>query len=283
MTYLHEGLIEQAVNGVLSQICDFDVEFLISNDCSPDNTDIIVRGIIEKHPNSSWIRYVRHSVNLGAQSNFVWCINQCKSKYIALCEGDDFWTDPLKLTKQVGFLELNRDYVLSFHRVDILLKNGDLVSDFITVIPENYEERETLLSNSNYIHTPSVVFRNCVREFPDLYKLSPEGDYLLYVLLTRYGKIGYIQETMAVYRFDQGFLSRNKHNYFRNLVIVNLVALTLCDDEREVDILFRRNLGFIMSFYYNLPFKLVMRSLIRMPLRILKRLVKSFMKVGPLC
>lgn len=209
INYGHEKYIRQAIEGVLMQEGDFDLELVIANDCSPDNTDAVVQDVLSRHSNAHWIRYVRHEKNIGMMPNFIFALQQAKGKYVALCEGDDYWTDPCKLQKQVDFLEANPDYVLSFHKVKILQPNGDLVEDFITKVPENYETQETLARLGNYIHTPSVVFRNTLTAFPAEMKLSPIGDYFLYMLLANHGKIKYLEEEMAVYRFGVGILSTN--------------------------------------------------------------------------
>ena len=108
ITYGHENYIEQAIKGVLMQECDFQYELIIANDCSPDNTDRIVQKIIDNTNNADRIKYVRHTVNKGMTANFLWTLQQASGKYIAICEGDDYWTDPLKLQKQVDLLEVNR-------------------------------------------------------------------------------------------------------------------------------------------------------------------------------
>lgn len=209
ITYGHENYIEESINSVLAQNLDAEIELIISDDCSPDNTENLVKNIIANHPNGHWIIYTKHSENKGAIPNFVWALSQAKGKYIALCEGDDYWIDPLKLKKQIDFLENNIDYVLCFHKVKILKPTGELVDDFITKIPENYELRRTLAENSNYIHTPSVVFRNInLIEYQSLeFKNSPIGDYFLYLALSNHGKIGYLNETMCVYRYGVGIFS----------------------------------------------------------------------------
>ncbi len=204
ITYGHEKFIRQAIEGVLMQQCDFTVELIIANDCSPDDTDAVVQDVLSYHPNAHWIRYVRHKKNRGMMPNFIFALQQAKGKYIALCEGDDYWNDPYKLQKQVDFLEANLDYVLCFHKVKILKPDEALVEDFITKVPENYETQETLARLGNYIHTPSVVFRNIIKEFPPEFEQSPIGDYFLYMLLSEYGKLKYIEEEMAVYRYGVG-------------------------------------------------------------------------------
>ncbi|WP_312991611.1 glycosyltransferase family 2 protein [Chryseobacterium flavum] len=229
ITYGHEKYITESINGILSQQLDAEIELIISDDCSPDNTDSIVRNIIDTHPNGHWIKYIRHTQNKGAIPNFVWTISQAKGKYIAICEGDDYWTDPLKLQKQVDFLEGNKDFVLCFHKVKILKPTGELVDDFITKIPENFEQRETLAKKLNYIHTPSVLFRNVIQSEIDSleFKSAPIGDYFLYMILTKYGKIGYLEDCMAVYRYGVGIfssLNRMKHIKVNILLFTNLYS-----------------------------------------------------------
>lgn len=209
ITYGHEKYIEESINGVLSQVLNGKIELLISDDRSPDDTESIVNKIISEHPNGSWIKYIKHIENKGAIPNFVWALSQASGKYIALCEGDDYWTDPLKLQKQVDFLEQNPDFVLCFHPVKILNLDGTIVDDFITKVPDNYSERKTLAENSNYIHTPSVMFRNITEKYINSieFQNTPIGDYFLYMALTKFGKIGFLNDVMAVYRYGVGIFS----------------------------------------------------------------------------
>ena len=207
ITYGHEKYIRQAIEGVLMQKGDFDLELVIANDCSPDNTDAIISELLKSHPKAEKIRYIKHDKNIGMMPNFIYALKQAHGNYIALCDGDDYWTDPYKLQKQVDFLEANPDYVLCFHKVKILKPNGELVEDFITKVPEDYETQETLARLGNYIHTPSVVFRNVIKEFPPEFSLSPIGDYFLYMLLVEHGKLHYFEDEMAVYRFGVGMHS----------------------------------------------------------------------------
>lgn len=224
ITYGHEKYIREAVDGVLKQIGGFDLELIIANDCSPDATDTVIQDILKENPRASCLHYIRHKKNMGMMQNFIFALQHAKGEYIALCDGDDYWTDPHKLQKQVDFLEAHPDYVLCFHKVKILKPNGELVEDFITKVPENYETQETLARLGNYIHTPSVVFRNVIKEFPPEFSLSPIGDYFLYMLLSEYGKLKYLEEEMAVYREGVGIWSA-KSDYFRNLKTAQTHAL----------------------------------------------------------
>lgn len=241
ITYGHENYILQAIEGVLMQKCDFEIELIIANDCSPDKTDIIIKEFIDNHPKKSCIKYFNHENNLGMMPNFIFAVKHCSGQYIALCEGDDYWTDPLKLQKQINFLETNLDYVLCFHEVNILKPDGEITEDFITKLPENYETLEALAKLGNYIHTPSVVFRNVIHEFPFEFKWTPIGDYFLYLMLAEYGKLKFLDEKMAIYRYGVGLFSstsqlqiaKSNHTLFTCL-------LSYLKDEHIKKIIFER-------------------------------------------
>ncbi|WP_264531317.1 glycosyltransferase family 2 protein [Flavobacterium sp. N502540] len=243
ITYGHENYIREAIKGVLMQECNFDIELIIANDCSLDRTDEIIREILENHPKKYTVKYFSHETNLGMMSNFTFATRQCSGKYIALCEGDDYWTDPLKLQKQVDFLESNPDYVLCFHAVNILKLDGEIVEDFITKVPENYEDIETLARLGNYIHTPSVVFRNVIIKIPFEFLLSPIGDYFLYMLLAEKGKLKYLKENMAIYRYNVGIHSTNsKLMSIKKTLNFFVCLLSYLEDEKLKNIILERQM-----------------------------------------
>lgn len=205
ITYGHEDYIEESINGILAQVFDAEIELIISDDCSPDNTENVVKNIIANHPNGHWIKYIKHTENKGAIPNFVWAISQAKGKYIALCEGDDYWIDPLKLKKQVDFLENNPEYSLTFHKIKELTTREE---KFTFTNPDE-EKTYTIsdLSKENFIITVSVVFKNNMETIPDWLQYSPIGDYPLHLLNASYGLIKYFPDEMAVYRVGSGMWS----------------------------------------------------------------------------
>lgn len=251
ITYNHENFIRESIEGILMQKCDFDIELILSNDCSTDSTDAVIQDILQNHPKSFIINYLRHRKNLGMMPNFIETLKQCNGKYIALCEGDDFWTDPLKLQKQVDFLEGNDDYVLCFHQVNILKTNGEIVDDFITIVPENHETIESLVRLGNYIHTPSVVFRNVIKTFPFEFFNVPFGDFFLYFLLAEKGKLKYLDEKMCVYRHGVGVVSQmSRLEIANNNVQLYSCMISHTNNEEVKKILFERQID-VVTIHFN--------------------------------
>src|ERR1017187_8839583 len=109
ITFNHRPYIERAVKCVLNQETDFNVELVIGEDCSTDGTRELVFDLQRRHPEI--IRVVTSEHNVGAQ-NILRTERACRGKYLAYCEGDDYWNDPSKLAKQVAFLESRPDYVM---------------------------------------------------------------------------------------------------------------------------------------------------------------------------
>lgn len=229
ITYAHENYIEQAINGVLMQVCDFEVELIITNDCSPDKTDAVIIDIIKTHPKASWIKYIRHEKNIGMMPNFIFTLKEAKGKYIAMCEGDDYLTDPLKLQKQVDFLEKNEEYVLSFTKsMELFQDKGGL---FETTYPQNIENLnfQELLSHDWFIRTATIVFRKNQLDLTFLNKLKYSADFFLQLLLISKGKFHFLEEITSVYRRHSGGISNSKSivylerrlQFMENLKILN--------------------------------------------------------------
>lgn len=129
ITYKHEAYIKEAIEGVLMQETNFDYELILSDDCSPDATEKIVREVIDSHPKGNKIKYFRHEKNLGMQNNSRFAFQKCSGKYVAICEGDDYWIDPYKLQKQVDFLEKNNDYGLVATDFSIFYQSTEKIED----------------------------------------------------------------------------------------------------------------------------------------------------------
>src|SRR5574344_1891550 len=117
ITYNQGKYIKNAIEGVLMQKTNFDFELIIGEDCSSDNTNSICVEYVEKYPDK--IRLISYSENQGMIKNFIRVLEESKGRYIAFCEGDDYWIDPFKLQKQFDFLENNSSYGLIYTGVFI--------------------------------------------------------------------------------------------------------------------------------------------------------------------
>lgn len=201
ITYNHELYIQQAIEGVLSQKTNFEYELIIGEDCSSDKT----RNICQILSNTSnLITLLPATHNLGMIPNFMRTIQACDSKYIALCEGDDYWTDPLKLQKQVDFLESHVEYAGSAHQSVILIDNKENRL-FRENIPKNITVDDII--GGRLFHTASVVFR---RDVLKLFNNAPtvlSGDRLLFFCISSLGKIHFIDECMCAYRIHDSGMS----------------------------------------------------------------------------
>jgi glycosyltransferase involved in cell wall biosynthesis len=242
VAYNHEKFIEQAVESVLMQETDFNFKLFIGEDCSKDHTNEICRKLQQLYPDK--IELFLNQKNLGPNKNALQIYEACfksGAKYIAMLEGDDYWTDKFKLRKQVDFLESNPDFVLCFHKTSILKPSGEIIEDFLTKIPEHYETIETLAQLGNYIHTPTVVYRNVLEAIPFEFEFSPIGDFFLYMMLAQHGKLKYLDENMSVYRYGVGMFSGKSE---LNLALSNLklfsCLLPCINDEKVKKIIFER-------------------------------------------
>lgn len=205
ITYNHEKYIEQAIESVLIQEGNFELELLIGNDKSPDRT----KEILKKYMNNERIKIYNREENLGAVKN-LWdlCI-KATGDYIAILEGDDFWTDKFKLSKQLELLEKNKEIILCYSDSNIVNENNDVVGIKKTQ-PSVIESLDSLLVNSYGIPTGTVMYRNIYRQndiknnkkICSLLKASEIiGDFSLFSYLISLGKFYKISEITGSYRF----------------------------------------------------------------------------------
>lgn len=213
ITYNHEPFIRECLDGFLMQQCDFDYEIIINDDASTDGTREILLEYQKKHPDKIILSLQEENqYQKGVRGMFIrFVFPRAKGKYIALCEGDDYWTDPLKLQKQVDFLEKNEDYMVCFHNVLELAHDGNQTPSRL-----NRNENKTFtildLAKGNLIHTPSVIYRKIFDSYPPWLPECPAGDYPLHMLHAEKGKIYCIAENMAVYRKGVGIWSSQERN-----------------------------------------------------------------------
>ena len=219
ITYNHEPHIAQAIEGVLMQETDFSIELIIGEDCSTDRTRDIVLDYQKKYPEI--IRVVTSEHNVGMIKNG-WRTNKaCRGKYIAFCEGDDYWTDPLKLQKQVDFLEVNPDYGLVHSDGDYFyVKNKKLIKSVNksrNVDLANVDDVFSAIIESNYpVITCSVCLRSNILNIamPEIDKMPKfkMGDTVKWLEFSKRSKIHYFNESMVQHNLLEESASQSKNH-----------------------------------------------------------------------
>jgi glycosyltransferase involved in cell wall biosynthesis len=205
ITYNHEPFIAQAVAGALAQEAPFDYEIVIGEDASSDGTGRIVRELERAHPGK--IRATVRDANVGLQRNFIETYQACRGEYVAFLDGDDYWTSPHKLRKQVELLERDLDLSLCFHDAGTIHQDEGQVRCGPPVGPgpgrTRFRLEDVLLER--FMASCSLVARNrLIDSFPTWASTVRCMDWLFTILNAQYGDIGYINEEMAVYRQHRG-------------------------------------------------------------------------------
>lgn len=207
-TYQHSGYIKQCLDGILMQQTNFPFEIVIGEDESSDGTREICIEYANKYPNRIRLFLHRRENNIqidgkpSAKFQGWYTMFHCRGEYQAVCEGDDYWMDPLKLQKQVDFLQSNKDYSICFHAVN----EQNMVTREVYASSLNHGDHPVTftlndLVKGNIMHTPSILFRNKLfTSFPDCFMEIVTGDYATSLLIASYGKLRYMPDIMAVYR-----------------------------------------------------------------------------------
>ncbi len=273
MTYNHAAYIENTLAGIDIQQTKFPFEIVIGDDFSEDNTLEKIKNYKFSNPNIN-IHILNRKVGdsyyemrrkKGRLFNFVNILKNCSGKYIALLDGDDYWTDPFKLQNQVDFLEKNKEYGICYHEVLLYNENSQLLMK--DNISRKIDDVSTILdlAKDNFIHTPSVVLRNNF-EIPEWFFKLFLGDRGLYMLQIKDRKIRKLKGVMAVYRVHNSGVWSGKNQYVQSRKTV-----------KDLEILYNR--GCFNSDVQKVLLKRIQsyeRSL-SLPFRI-KRKIKYFFK-----
>ncbi len=224
LTYNHQKYIAEAIQSVVNQKTNFDYEILIGDDCSTDGTCEIVNSFISKNPNL--IKAIRSENNVGAIRNEKRLMDASKGKYIAFLEGDDYWTDPLKLQKQVDFLDANPDYglvhgdvnhfyeettklIVSYNKTNnINIPNGNIFDELIKPGAHLIKTMTTLFRKElivMYFNYDIALSRN--------WKLTDMG---IWLDIAMNSKVYYFNEVFATYRLIKESATRSKNPKIKN-------------------------------------------------------------------
>lgn len=217
ITYNHAPYIRQCLEGFLMQKTNFPIEIIVHDDASTDGTDDIIREYALKYP--ELFKVILQEENQYSKGVDVLSLvfERSAGKYIALCEGDDYWTDPLKLQKQVDFLEQNPLYVMCSHRYDYYYQLNDTYDDNLNDTSRSYS-LDFLLEGGWLFHPLTVMFKRSAIENSAYYDCKVSMDAVLFYFILKQGPGYYLKDNMAVYRVHNGGVWSGINSHSRMLV-----------------------------------------------------------------
>ncbi|WP_136514791.1 glycosyltransferase [Geomonas edaphica] len=224
ITYNHEKYLAQALDSVLEQEVAFDYEIVVGEDNSSDGTGRILAEYQKRFPEK--IRIVTSASNVGMHRNFIRTYRACVGEYVALLEGDDYWTSPHKLKMQVDFLDGHPDYVTCFHAVDIYSEMVDRVIDRVRAAEGDKAFTLDDIVSENVVPTCSAVFRNgIIAEFPEWLCGLKMLDWPVHILNAHAGPLMYLDQPMAMYRVHPNGVWNQSHEEAQLKAIIGALDL----------------------------------------------------------
>lgn len=283
-TYQHSNYISKCIEGVLMQKTDFPFEIIIGEDGSTDGTREICIKYAEKYPDK--IRLFLRDRSLSnlydndvfvCRFNGLWNRMSARGKYIAICEGDDYWTDIHKLQKQVDFLQANDDFGMVHTNYNVLYNSKNIIKHNTKRTIPLGDVFKNLLINGNHIATLTILAKTDIIKESDLTLFLPSiinkwkmGDYPLWLNISQQAKVGYINDNTAIYRKLDNSASNSLDGTreFHMLESITSIAKWFCNkfELKEVLPIIDENelfIGYHLSLLFNTKNKCVYRKKIR--------------------
>ncbi|MEZ9503036.1 glycosyltransferase family 2 protein [Vibrio sp. 10N.286.51.B11] len=225
VTFNHEAYIEDAIRSFLMQETDFSFEIIVHDDASTDTTADIIRSYQKLYPNI--VKPIFQSKNQYSKGTFrvvPYAESFSSGKYIARCEGDDFWCDELKLKKQVEFLDKHSDYVITYADSIKIGKDGALSGQVGNGVNKDLSKIE--LMKTQPINTLTACYRNVHLKFPNEFSITPIGDLFYWSLLGTYGKGKYLDSIKpSAYRVHDGGVFSSVNSNEKSYMVIKSIAL----------------------------------------------------------
>lgn len=277
--YNQENYIRQTLDGFLMQKTDFPFEIIVHDDASTDSTPDIIREYAQKHPNIiKPILQTENQFSKQVQLTRKFLYANATGEYIAMCEGDDFWTDPNKLQKQVDFLDANPEYIACVHKYITVGENGEptYLSTFGDYVNGGRYTLKDFEGGELPSQLASLVFRNIIFDKEKKYPISFDppriaGDVKLFLYLLAHGDIWRMDDVMSAYRYiavvgGNSHASRSIGNYARPYMWWNacrqLEKLYFEEYGKKVDLKFRK-LDLVFNILKNLKYEHSLNSITR--------------------
>ena len=218
--YNLEFYIAEAIDSFLMQNTNFPFEILIRDDCSTDKTIEIIKEYTTRYPNIIKPIYEKENTYSQGIKPMLQVIKIAKGKFIATCDADDYWTDPLKLQKQVDFLQKNPSYLGCFHDCIMIYEGKENnKKQHLRIGNRKIVEDVDLISiiDENNIDSTSIMFKNSIEKIPKYWTENTKDDYALMITIATQGQIKYLPEVMSTYRIhDSSFWSSQNQMYKEN-------------------------------------------------------------------
>ncbi len=280
LTYNQEKYVRDCFEGFVMQQTDFPYEVLVYDDASTDGTPAIIREYAAMYPDifkPTLYKKNNYSQGLGYVGLYTG-IKEAQGKYVAYCEGDDYWTDSKKLQKQVGFLESHPDYEICAHETlvntDGRLQNGPFLFSHSNVNlfldrrnKTEYQFRDTL--TGNIFHISALMYRNYDILLPEWIHEISACDMILFMLLAKEGKIHVLQDVMSVYRNHADSLTSSGAEYQTAIPFLQL----------SINVLLRMNDYWNRQFEH-LIFPIIARYYVRMEFVYLSKSARDYSKAA---
>ena len=246
VSYNQEKYIKEAIESAVKQQGNFIHEILVSDDCSNDNTKKIISEYEKKYPDL--IKNISNKKNIGISNNIKKCFEVANGKYIAILEGDDYWTDNRKLEKQMMFLEQNKDCSMCFSRVKVLEISGELnLLDIQNNLPNKFTGKNIIEGKelSLIINLSTCMFiSKYMKNLPGILYKYRFSEIALQFYLEQKGKIGFISTPLSIYR-------KNKGGFFSGADIV---------DQQKQRYLVRQNAYMVCASEYKKDLKKIVKT-----------------------
>ena len=257
-TFNLEKYIRQTIESCLNQETDFEYNIVISDDGSTDSTTSIIESFINKYPNK--INLIK-SDHIGKMPNFIRSLKAANGKYIALCDGDDYWTDSLKLQKQVDFLEKNLDFSACYTNslvLDEVTGDQKIAKNRLWDVATTHELLDHNDFNPDGIamspgHTSTFMFRNfLIDKYPEWMYGDIMTDFPLYMIVSTFGKAKFLNEITSVYRHHPQGISTLNYSFEKNNKM--RIHVLKCVNE-YLEFKYRKKINYIISRHYVKLFK----------------------------
>lgn len=219
LAYNHEVYISKCIENALKQEVKFNFEIIIGEDFSSDKTRDICKSYAESNPDMIRLilndrsNVIYHDGSPTGRYNLMYCFSQARGKYIALCDGDDYWTNKYKIQKQVAFLEANEEYSYCGHKSKSK-SNSDINKISLNLQEFGFKE----LLQKNFLNTSTLMFRqDSIKDLPAIFKNVPAGDWYLQLFAIKNSKAYVLPDYMSVYRLHEKGVWSNLNNRERCL------------------------------------------------------------------